>query len=331
MRVLSIRHVTTYRYNNPVVLGDHRLMLRPRDSHDLRLLKTGLTIRPEPSAIRWLHDVFSNSVTVVSFNSPTDVLSIESEIKVEHFEASDPDYPLEPYSQIYPFTYSADEVPDLNRSLERHYSDPEHDVDRWAKRFFRTEGPTDTLAMLVQMTEAIQQEGFNYVARTAEGCQTPVETLRLHSGSCRDFALLMMEAVRTLGLAARFVSGYIYVPPNQTSKFGGGATHAWLQIYLPGAGWIGIRSDQRDRRDSRFNPGGGSARPVTSDSRLRYMDGGAGGCSRDGSRSKGDRRKLNSLSSSAATGHGSHGAAPGIRGKNCLVVSIDCSTRRFLL
>jgi transglutaminase-like putative cysteine protease len=238
MRVLSIQHVTTYRYARPVVFGDHRLMLRPRDSHDLRLLETRLTIRPEPAAVRWLHDVFGNSVTIVSFDSPADVLSIESAIKLEHFETSDHDCPLEPYAATYPFTYSAVEVPDLNRLLERRYPDPEHAVDRWAKRFLQTDGPTETVAMLAQMTKAIKQEGFNYTGRLAEGCQAPVETLRLRSGSCRDFALLMMEAARALGLAARFVSGYIYVPADQSRNLGGGATHAWLQIYLPGAGWM---------------------------------------------------------------------------------------------
>lgn len=238
MRVLSIRHVTTYRYARPVLFGDHRLMLRPRDSHDLRLLETRLTITPEPAAIRWMHDVFSNSVAVVSFDAPADVLSITSSMRLEHFETSDePDCPLAPYAETYPFSYSADEIPDLNRSLERHYPDPEHEVDRWAKRFLQAEGPTDTLAMLTRMTKAIQREGFKYMARPTKGCQTPVETLHLKSGSCRDFALLMMEAARALGLAARYVSGYIYVPAAQP-HLGGGATHAWLQIYLPGAGWM---------------------------------------------------------------------------------------------
>jgi transglutaminase-like putative cysteine protease len=238
MRVLSIRHVTTYRYARPVLFGDHHLMLRPRDSHDLRLLETRLTITPEPAAIRWMHDVFSNSVTVVSFDAPADVLSITSSMRLEHFETSgEPDCPLAPYAETYPFSYSADEIPDLNRSIERHYPDPEHEVDRWAKRFLLAEGPTDTLAMLTSMTKAIQREGFTYMARPTKGCQTPVETLHLKSGSCRDFALLMMEAARALGLAARYVSGYIYVPTARP-HLGGGATHAWLQIYLPGAGWM---------------------------------------------------------------------------------------------
>jgi transglutaminase-like putative cysteine protease len=166
-------------------------------------------------------------------------LSIESAIKLEHFESGYPDCPLEPYAETYPFSYSADEVPDLNRSLERHYPDPEHEVDLWAKRFLHTEGTTDTLTMLAEMTKAIKQDGFIYTARPTQGCQTPVETLHLKSGSCRDFALLTIEAARSLGLAARFVSGYIYVPTNEPRSLGGGAaTHAWLQIYLPGAGWM---------------------------------------------------------------------------------------------
>jgi transglutaminase-like putative cysteine protease len=238
MRILSIRHLTVYRYARPVVFGDHRLMLRPRDSHDLRLLETRLTITPEPSAIRWLHDVFSNSVAVVSFSAAADALSIESAIRLEHFESSDPPAALERYAETYPFSYSAGEAPDLNRLLERHYPDPEHEVDRWAKRFLGAKGPTGTLALLRRMTRAIKDEGFKYTARVERGCQSPVETLRLRSGSCRDFALLMMEAARALGLAARFVSGYIYIPMLDPQHVGGGATHAWVQIYLPGTGWM---------------------------------------------------------------------------------------------
>lgn len=236
MRVLSIRHVTTYRYAQPVILGDHRLMLRPRDSHDLRLLETRLAITPEPSAIRWMHDVFGNSVAVVSFAAPAAVLAIESSMRLEHFETSEPDCPLAPYAENYPFSYATDEVRDLNGLLERHYPDPEREVDRWARRLLPAEGATDTLAMLARMTRVIERDGFKYTARSAKGCQTPVETLRLKSGSCRDFALLMMEGARALGLAARFVSGYVYVPTAQPNR-GGGATHAWLEIYLPGAGW----------------------------------------------------------------------------------------------
>ena len=239
MRVLNIQHLTTYRYANPVTFGDHRMMLRPRGSHDLRLLSTRLDITPQPNAIRWMHDVFGNSVAVVSFNASANELRIESEIELEHYETHEPDCPIEQYAETYPFSYSADEVPDLMRSIERHYPDPKHEVDLWAKRFVQISGATNTLAMLTAMTHAIKDQGFQYAARANEGCQPPDETLRLKSGSCRDFALLMIEAARSLGLAARFVSGYLYIPAaDQNGNVGGGETHAWVEVYLPGAGWM---------------------------------------------------------------------------------------------
>jgi transglutaminase-like putative cysteine protease len=122
--------------------------------------------------------------------------------------------------------------------IERQYLDPEHEVDRWARQFLRHEGRTDTPELLAAMTYAIRQD-LTYVAREESGVQDPINTLRVKSGSCRDFAVLMMEAVRSLGLAARFVSGYLYVGEGgHDGRVGGDATHAWLQVYLPGAGWV---------------------------------------------------------------------------------------------
>jgi transglutaminase-like putative cysteine protease len=235
--MLTVRHATIYKYANPVTLGDHRMMIRPRDSHDLRLLNTRLMISPEPAALRWLHDVFGNSVAIASFQAATTELQIVSEIDLDHFERNEPDCPIEAYAAIYPFSYSVDEAPDLTRVIERHYPDPDHALDLWAKRFVRTDGATETLALLTAITQTIKGE-FRYAARDAEGVQTPSETLRLGSGTCRDFALLMIETARALGLAARFVSGYLYSPAiDGNNNIGGGATHAWVQIYLPGAGW----------------------------------------------------------------------------------------------
>lgn len=239
MRRLRVHHLTVYRYANPVTFGDHRMMLRPLGSHDLRVVATRLAIAPQPSALRWLHDVFGNSVAVASFNNSATELRFESEIDLDHYETSEPDYPIEPYAATYPFHYSADEIPDLTRLIERHYPDPEHQVDLWARRFVQTNGQTNTVAMLTAMTQAIKREGFQYWSRIEEGCRTPTQTLRIKSGTCRDFALLMMEAVRSLGLAARFVSGYLYMPvADNPGNIGGGSTHAWLQVYLPGSGWM---------------------------------------------------------------------------------------------
>jgi transglutaminase-like putative cysteine protease len=129
-------------------------------------------------------------------------------------------------------------MPDLLRAVERQYLDPEHEVDRWARQFLRHDGRTETTELLAAMTYAIRQN-LTYVAREESGVQDPVRTLKLASGSCRDFAVLMMEAVRSLGLAAHFVSGYLYVPEDRLDGgIGGGATHAWLRVYLPGAGWV---------------------------------------------------------------------------------------------
>jgi len=239
MATLTVRHVTTYRYAKPVVLGEHRMMLRPRDSHNLRILSSRLAIAPQPAAVRWLHDVFENSVAVAAFAEPASELKIESEIQIEHYESTETDCPIEEYAVTYPFSYSAGDAPDLTRSIERHYPDPNHEVDGWARTFLNRNGPTNTLAMLEAMTGFVQRDGFTYAARVAEGVQNPVDTLHMRSGSCRDFALLMIEALRSLGLAARFVSGYLYVPgADGAANVGGGATHAWVQIYLPASGWI---------------------------------------------------------------------------------------------
>ena len=243
MMTLDIRHTTTYRYARPVTFGDHRLMFRPRDSHDLRLVETGLVISPAPSGVRWLHDVFGNSIAVASFDQPAAELRFESRIRVEHYPLGELEFPIEDYARAYPFSYTAEEVPDLSLTTQRHYPDPDHLVDDWAKRFvlLGEGGPPDTQEMLVSMTRSIK-EGFAYQARDLMGTQSPVETLQLSSGSCRDFALLMMEAARSLGFAARFVSGYLYDPARDGAAgdavVGGGATHAWVEIYLPGAGWV---------------------------------------------------------------------------------------------
>jgi transglutaminase-like putative cysteine protease len=238
MLVITVRHLTTYRYKQPVAFGEHRMMLRPRDSHDQKLLNATLVITPEPADIRWVHDVFGNCVAIARFAGRAQELGIESVIRLDHSPTNALDFQIEEYAKRYPFTYGADEMPDLLRSIERQYLDPEREVDRWARQFQRHDGRTDTSEFLAAMTHAIRQD-LTYVAREESGVQDPVKTLRLKSGSCRDFAVLMMEAVRSLGLAARFVTGYLYVPEDRRSeRIGGGATHAWLEVYLPGAGWI---------------------------------------------------------------------------------------------
>ena len=234
MSFLTVNHTTVYNYREPVSLGEHRMMFRPRESHDLRLLRTNLIITPRPAHLRWLHDPFDNSVAVATFEGATSELRFESTVTLEHFENTPLEYPLEEYARSYPFRYADEDFPNLMRALSPHY--PVESVSEWALQFLDPAETTGTMNMLRAMTRGIRDE-FAYTRRVEKGVQTPEETLRSKQGSCRDFAVLMMEASRSLGIAARFVSGYIFTP-NSSGMAGGGATHAWLQAYLPGAGWI---------------------------------------------------------------------------------------------
>jgi transglutaminase-like putative cysteine protease len=233
LTILNVRHTTVYRYSHPVRLGDHRLMLRPRDSHDLRLIETRLNLSP-PASIRWIHDVFSNSIAFASFTDSTTELRIESILRLETFPAKRPAFQINPEAVSYPFIYSPDDRVDLGRLLDRHYPDPTDRVGSWAHGFVRS-NPTDTLALLADLNSGVAS-GISYQSRESAGTQTPIETLNRGSGSCRDFAVLLVEAARCLGFGARIVSGYLYSPSAAT--IGAGTTHAWADIYVPGSGWI---------------------------------------------------------------------------------------------
>jgi len=240
MPILTVTHTTTYRYANPVTFGEHRMMMRPRDSHDLRLLETSLILRPA-AKIRWIHDVFGNSVAIARFTEPARELHVESRFQAEHFPLPEGGVEIEEYARHHPFSYDSSEVPDIGRTAERHYPDPDHQIDAWARRFAEEATGHETMAILSAMTKAIHKE-FKYNPRDEMGTQDPVTTLTGKAGTCRDYALLMMEAARTLGFAARFVSGYLYddsrIGGGEKTVIGDGVTHAWLQIYLPGAGWV---------------------------------------------------------------------------------------------
>jgi transglutaminase-like putative cysteine protease len=243
MPILSIRHTTRYRYRNPVSLGEHRMMFRPRESYDQRLLSCDLTIGPAPAKLHFVQDVFGNCVGVANFTGRTTDLTFESVVRLEHtplpaFAGLDGE--VEVYTGAMPFAYSASDLPDLVQSMERQHPDPGGVVDQWARRFVRPFGRTSLQGLLSEMTQAIYAD-FKYNKRLEMGSQTPQETLSLRSGSCRDYAVLMIDAVRSLGLAARFVSGYIYSPHVSTlnrGRIGGGHTHAWVRVYLPACGWV---------------------------------------------------------------------------------------------
>ncbi len=247
MPILHIRHLTTYRYRRPVGLGEHRLMMRPKESYDQRVLSASLRVSPEPSSLRHMHDVFGNCVTLVDFAGRADTLTFESRVTLEHAPApltSDPGEAITAGGPAFPFAYGADDMPDLLRSIERGHPDPDGAVAAWARRFLRWNGATPVLSLLAEMTRAVRAD-FRYAARLEGPPQSPAVTLALGCGTCRDFAVLMMEAARALGLAARFVSGYIHSPspkgaaaPDAGGRVGGGHTHAWLQVYLPSCGWV---------------------------------------------------------------------------------------------
>jgi transglutaminase-like putative cysteine protease len=237
MKLLTVRHATTYRYSAPVAFGQHRLMLRPRDSHDLRLIGAELALSP-PGTVRWMHDVFGNSVALVDFASAAAELSIISTLTLERYGLPRPDFPIAPEAENYPFMHSADERIDLARLREPNYPDPRGVVEEWARHFI-LETPTPTFNLLTTINAAIRGS-FEYRARGEEGTQAPIETIERKSGTCRDFALLFIEAARTLGFGARFVTGYLYDPSldGGPTVRGASATHAWAEIYLPGAGWV---------------------------------------------------------------------------------------------
>jgi transglutaminase-like putative cysteine protease len=232
---LTVHHVTTYRYASPVSFGRHRLMLRPRDSHELRLQSAELTVSV-PCTVAWQYDVFGNSVAFVDFTGSADSLSIASTLKIERYALAQPNFPIAADAEVYPFMHSADDRADLGRLRELNYPDPRNIVTEWARQFAAGERKR-TWDVLADMNSAINA-GFKYSARYEEGTQTPLETLERNNGTCRDFALLFMEAARALGFGARFVTGYLDDPPDEGGVQGAGATHAWAEIFLPGAGWV---------------------------------------------------------------------------------------------
>jgi transglutaminase-like putative cysteine protease len=238
----DITHTTVYRYRTPVAFGEHRVMFRPRDSHDLRVLATDLTVSPM-AHVRLIQDPHSNSVALVQPLVSATELRIVCTFTIEHAHTGNLELPLSPGAELFPFAYSLEERFDLEQYLRPHHDDPDGLLTAWTRQFIRTDGPTRTRDLLVQMNQHIR-DNFRYETRDEEGTQTPLRTLALASGTCRDFALLMMEAARRIGIATRFV---LYDPAldDETqseaegeSTVGAGSTHAWLQAYLPGAGWL---------------------------------------------------------------------------------------------
>ncbi|MGD9843142.1 MAG: transglutaminase N-terminal domain-containing protein [Steroidobacteraceae bacterium] len=235
MRRLKIIHRTYYNFSGTVQLEPHRLLLHPREGHQLRVESSSLEISPT-ATLRWLRDAYDNSVAIASFDTPATQLAILSEVIVQHYDTAPLDFMVADYAVNYPFEYAADASPILQPYLLEQAADDRNELRAWVEKFWQPGEAVQTYVLLQRLCVGIN-ETLTYQMREEPGVQTAAETLALNSGSCRDFANLFMEAVRYLGLAARFVSGYLYAP---NSGYDFGATHAWAEVYLPGAGWKGF-------------------------------------------------------------------------------------------
>jgi transglutaminase-like putative cysteine protease len=233
---IKIHHRTTYRYRQPVNLGPHRLMLRPRESRELRLLSSDVTVSPA-AVVTWAHDVFGNAIATAVFSVMADNLVIDSMAEIQLDAVAWPVFDIAGSAIFYPFRYSDDEWTDLGALAIQQYPDPAGQLSGWARAFVRS-NPTDTLSLLKDLSAGIPG-WIGYQSREDEGTQSPMQTLDRGWGSCRDFAVLFVEAARSLGFGARIVSGYLYNPDlDSVGSIGAGTTHAWAEIYVPGAGWI---------------------------------------------------------------------------------------------
>ena len=237
--LFEIEHVTNYKYANAVTFDTHRAMFLPRPAAQGRLLdwsaKTSLA-----SKIRWVNDALSNNVTVMEFSEPGKELTFTFQFRGIHFGAKGIEaFPIEPRAAQVPVQYTPDEWTDLGVYMRPHAEDPDASVAAWAKSFVAN-NQDETTEVLQRMLDTFR-DSFHYSAREAEGTQSPGETLRTKSGTCRDYAWLMIETLRRLGFASRFVSGYLYdaaLDGGEVGMIGSSATHAWLQVFLPGAGWM---------------------------------------------------------------------------------------------
>jgi transglutaminase-like putative cysteine protease len=233
---LKIHHTTTYRFNRPVTLGQHRLMLRPRESRELHLMSSRIIVTPV-SVMSWAHDIFGNAVATATFQTMADNLVFDSVAELQLDAVAWPIFDIAASAIDYPFRYSDDDWTDLGALAKQQYPDSNGRLRDWARAFVRGKS-TDTLSLLKDLSAGVTS-WIRYQSREDEGTQPPVITLDRESGSCRDFAVLFAEAARSLGFGARIVSGYLYNPDGQSlGSSESGSTHAWAEVFVPGAGWI---------------------------------------------------------------------------------------------
>lgn len=275
MPSVMITHTTQYQYGTEVPLGPHSLMLRPRETRDLILTSFDLRISPV-ARIDWSHDVAGNAVATAHFDAKTTMLSIWSSTCVELRAPVWPIFPIAPAAAAFPFVYSSDDWTDLGALAVPQYADDTGRLSRWVERFVMAR-PTDTLSLLKDIGNGITA-AISYQSRETEGTQGPLETLDRGWGSCRDFAVLFAEAVRTLGFGARLVSGYLFNPAaNLVGSSDAGSTHAWVEVFVPGAGWIPFDPTNRSVGSSNLIPVAVARRiqqvaPVTGSFHGRHAD-----------------------------------------------------------
>lgn len=228
MPSFQVRHATRYAYSGPVALSPHQLYLRPRGDHRLKVVAAGLTLSP-PAEVVWRNDMYGNSVAVARFEVETTQLDIVSELSVDTFPRSEQQRQL--LMAVGTTAYSAQESAILWPFIEQP-TDTHVAVSEWLGA--GSQAPKGQYERLLECAARIRYE-FDYRIRYEQGLQSPSETLGLHSGTCRDFAELMIAAARALGCAARFVTGYVFTP---NAAPGSAAPHAWAEVYLPALGWI---------------------------------------------------------------------------------------------
>ncbi len=235
MKRLRITHVTEYRYHSPVTFGPHRAFMRPREGHDVHIEGSLLQITPKAN-VRWFRDMYGNSIAMLEFTEPGTLLRVFSELDVAHYDENPLDFIIDPEAVAYPFRYPMDEQPELIPYRLSAFPRDGAALKNWLLQFYKPGQLIGTFDLLSTLNTAIFQS-FRYARREEAGIQSPAYTLSCGTGSCRDFATLMMEAARQWGFGARFVSGYLQTPLNADQH---GATHAWTEIYIPGAGWRGF-------------------------------------------------------------------------------------------
>lgn len=236
MSYFNILHRTYYNFSNSVSLGEHKFHLRPRENYEVHIKSYELKIIPAPQKLLWHRDVEGNSVAIATFDVPVTQLSIENNVVIQQLNNTPLDFLVSDYAVNYPFSYNRNDHVVLSPYMALPDKESVNLLQQWVTNFWQETEQIQTYTLLERLGRYIH-DNLIYKVREEEGVQSVTETLSNGTGSCRDFATLFMQTARYLGLASRFVSGYLYVPDITDDS---GATHAWAEVYLPGAGWKGF-------------------------------------------------------------------------------------------